>query len=631
VELNMIPASLKNPFLIQKLDDTGTLPPGNVPELHSRILDKCTTTLADAKQVGRSLGLLVVGEAGSGKSHLIARLRHELATDQTTVLAAIRLGGAHAGRLWRHLREHLVMELLRQYPDRTFGANGLLRILRNRFPNWAASAQDASGGLMDWLLARSKTAANLQPFLDEFGQMCAIDYGLQKVLPRVATKELTNLAHTWLRGQQLGADDLARLGLPGVFPTELEQETHARQVVLSFLRLAGDRTTLFLCFDEVEAIQAGDRDAGALRQFATLATDLLGESGARVVATFIRPNLQIEMSRAVEVSNVEKITQHQTNIPPISWPQAVRVVVSRLEAEPGCREHRLLHRSETYCPLSEQFVVGVYDNHKRSLTPRHLLRACAVEFERLQKPDRFDTATTEKEPELPGRNGNRSALGEEQKITPPPDDDFARVWEKQRRKYVTRPQAIVFDTVMAIGLPWLVKLNGLPLLFHEEKDHRLGDVNLLFHSAGGRKMLGISLCNHQPQPLWHRLDRLLAQWKATKSRVLETLVVLRSSTERTTTAGETRLTSLKQAGARVIRIDPQQLAELAAFQGMMTAALDGDLTREGKPVEAPAYDAWAKTNLSAAVKEFFHVVFEPESTPSVQPAGVDKRPKVGKA
>jgi hypothetical protein len=302
----MIPLGVRNPFLASKLDDTLVLPAGDVPDLHAAVLARCGESLAQAVQTGQSVGLLVVGEAGSGKSHLIAQLRRQLADRPTAALAAIPLRGAFAGRLWRHLREQLMAELLRGYRNQSPGANALLRVLRNRFPRWASAVQGETGGLLGWLVGRSRSEDDLQSYLDEFAGECDLDYGLRKVLPRLGVSDTSALARSWLLGQQLGPEDLVKLGLPPAHPSEQEQEKNSRDVVLSMLRLAGERTALVLCFDEVEAIQAGTWDAGVLRQFATLATDLLAQTGPRAVITFVRPNLFLEMQKAVEVSNLQK-------------------------------------------------------------------------------------------------------------------------------------------------------------------------------------------------------------------------------------------------------------------------------------------------------------------------------------
>ena len=77
-ELNMPPTELQNPFLVHQVDAADRLPAGDVPELHAGILARCEANIAQTRHAGQSLGLLIVGEAGSGKSHMIARLRRNL-------------------------------------------------------------------------------------------------------------------------------------------------------------------------------------------------------------------------------------------------------------------------------------------------------------------------------------------------------------------------------------------------------------------------------------------------------------------------------------------------------------------------------------------------------------------------
>jgi AAA ATPase domain len=632
-------SSPKNAFLNHKLDDTLALPPGDVPELHADVLERCAEAIEQAQQAGQGSGLLLVGEAGSGKSHLIAQLRQQVAAKPTAALAAIPLRGAFSGRLWRHLREQLVAELLRDYPDQKYGANGMLRVLRNRFPKWASAARGASGGLLEWLVGQPRPEHDLQAYLDEFARECQLDYGLRKVLPRLGVANLRGLAHSWLRGEQLGNDDLTKLGLPPGHPSEQEQEKNAREVILSLLCLPGDRTVLVLCFDEVEAIQAGTCDAAALRQFATLLTDLLAQAGPRVVITFIRPTLLIEMRKSVDISNMQKAFPEQGSIPPLTWEQSVQIVRSRLDAEPTCRAGRQQHPGDLDWPLVRRFVEETFQASRRSLTPRHLIMACRLEFDRLSKGKRASGAVMpQTEAPASGPAPQTASLpsadtpGLPQSAASEPDalrvEEFSRAWERQRKKLLGRMQGIQFDTVMAIGLPWLVRLNNLAYVRAEDQDHRLGDVNLLFQPFRREdKAVGISFCNHQPRCLWRRLDRLRSQWTTAAGKCLGTLVVLRSEAEPTTQASLDRLAALRKTGVRVVSVERQQLAEMAAFQALLTAALEGDLTKEGKPVEAAGYDTWAQGHLSESVKELLQLVFEPPTPAPAQAAAKEKRPR----
>ena len=604
----MTPAELQNPFLVHQIDASARLPAGDVPELHAGVVDKCKANIAQTRHSGQSLGLLVVGEAGSGKSHMIARLRRNLVPDTRAILAAIILHGAFSGRLWRHVRERLVSELLSEIPSEIKGTNGLLRILHNRFPKWAAAAQ--GGGLLDWLIGKSKTVGSLQPHLEDFAKNNSLDYAFMKVLPKVGDADLSLPARMWLKGEQLSTADLARLGLPPASQTDLEQEQSARKVVLSLLELAGTPTTVVLCFDQVESLQAGTLDTMSMRQFATLANELISMPGPRVVMTFIRPSQQVEMQKAVEIANMQRIAQDRASIPPLTWEQSIHVVRSRLEAEPTCRAARMDHADNPDWPLGKAFLEKTFRENKRDLTPRHLIMACRNEFDRLVRRDRAeprppDPAT----PEQP----QKAPAGKSPVPSPSRPNALDSSWERKRQRQLAKLQGIPFDQVMAIGLPWLVEAIALPFERAHDIDDSLGDVNLLFRPTGrATKALAISFCNHEPQSLWRRLDRIKKQWEAAKGHGLGSFVVLRFKDERTTQNAQARLAGLTAAGIRVLMVDGQQLAELAAYQQMLTMAHDGDIVIDGRPVEIGVYNEWAKAHLTSAVKEFLDTVFEPD-------------------
>jgi hypothetical protein len=383
---------------------------------------------------------------------------------------------------------------------------------------------------------------------------------------------------------------------------------------MSLLRLAGDRTALMVCFDEVEAIQAGTWDTAVLRQFTTLATSLLAEPGPRVVVTCVRPRLLTEMVKAVESSNVQKIRQDSATIYPLELDEAKRVVAARLDAEPTCRAARAARPAEPYWPLGEAFVEATFARLPRALTPRHLITACRDEFDRLQK----------------GRPARPSALG----TTPRPrvpltPEQFAHAWSGLRGRHLDAISAVPFDSVVGVGLPWLVRLATLPYDLVGETPATFPDIDLLFQPRYRRaeKPIGLSLCNHEPRVLWMRLDRVKQQWEAARGAELQSLVVLRSEAERTTDNGKARLQELRGQGVRVVLLDRQQLAELAAFQVMMTKALEGKLLNHGLPIDPSEYDAWARANLSDAVKELLHQTSEPDparSGPRSGPAAARK-------
>ena len=160
----MLSPTLPNPFIVHRADDTLELPPGDVPELRAEAIRKAREAVQDAARTRSPVGLAVVGEPGSGKSHLLGHLRQLYAADRRTVFCVASLFKVHAGNLWRATRRKLVADLLRPHGPESDCADGLLRLLANRFPDWAQAAR-GTGGRLTWQWGRAKAAEPLLKYL----------------------------------------------------------------------------------------------------------------------------------------------------------------------------------------------------------------------------------------------------------------------------------------------------------------------------------------------------------------------------------------------------------------------------------------------------------------------------------
>ncbi|MFQ3592259.1 MAG: hypothetical protein SNJ82_03600, partial [Gemmataceae bacterium] len=267
----MIPSDIVNPFEVTMADNTMVLPKGDVPEIHEDIYRAYLSGLESARLHRHGVSVLSVGEKGSGKSHLIARLRQHLDKDPHAVLVMLPLSEGYLNRLWIPVRQHLFEGLLYPYQYQGAGKNGLLRILENRFPAWASAVRGGSS-VLDIIMGNP--SAQLRPHLEAFASSCPLHYDFVKVLPQLCDQAKQPLVEQWLRGHSLGEADLQTLGLAPKYPSDLEREITSKSIVQSLLRLAGDKTTLVLCFDNLESIQAGNSDSAVLKQFATMVVDL---------------------------------------------------------------------------------------------------------------------------------------------------------------------------------------------------------------------------------------------------------------------------------------------------------------------------------------------------------------------
>lgn len=236
-----------------------------------------------------------------------------------------------------------------------------------------------------------------------------------------------------------------------------------------------------------------------------------------------------------------------------------------------------------------------------------------VEFEKLQRPSSAKVNEKDRPPE-PDTTDN--------------DGHFARLWEKRRKHHAGRLAAIDFEAVMGNGLRWLATLAAVPLDANPFIDSQLRDVNIVFRPAGKQTSgTGVSFCHHDPRVLWRRLDRLIGQAQAAKAHgLLGRLVVLRPAELGTTPTAKERLDKIQRGGSVVVLVQGQQLAELAAYQELLAKAQTGAITDNGRPITGAEFTAWARTNLSSAVKELADSVFGPDLKPATPTPAQDPTP-----
>ena len=577
---------IKNPFTDIKNDHTETLPAGDVPELHAEIFNKYLQAIQQASAKGHSIGVMSVGEAGSGKSLLIARLRSKLSQhvgkDSNASVITIRLRQGRLGNIWQPIRKELFTELLRPQDKPADKINELMRIVAKCFPEWANNSQSESN-ICNAIFGKKK----LKDYLSE-SKFSDLDRELKIVLSHLDDPQRADIALAWLRGNQLSHDDLNKLNLSTESLSPVERENRASEVVLSFLKLVGNSSLLVLCFDEVEAIQSGNWDTAVLRELATAIVTILGIKGPRVVITTVRLNVFEDLRKATDMASFQKIctTPHPIFFRPLTWEQMLRLVHARINAEPTCRERRGNLPPESDWPLTRPFLERFYRENQLVLTPRHVLMACAEEFER----------TIE---------------------APPPNDPpnlqnlLAESWNEKVKEVTKKTKCVDFNHVFGITLPWLARLLNLPCRLSEAKFESKKDVDMIF-SWEDRSLTGITLCSDSPHLLWRRLDRLSKQWQENKYPKLTHLHLLRAEEQHTTPKSLERIEKLAQAQVQIHLLSKQVIAETAGYYHLLQEVQKGDLTwKNGKQITQKEYNDWAidQVRETQSVKELLNLIF----------------------
>src|SRR5215510_10427565 len=115
-------ASIINPFHSSVVSDPWEAPETDVISVHQSAFARCCEAVAAIRGRPHATSVLLYRQAGSGKTHLLARLRAQVARDaeadgpggmQEAIFVSARLHTS-ARMIWRHLRDCLVGDLLRR-------------------------------------------------------------------------------------------------------------------------------------------------------------------------------------------------------------------------------------------------------------------------------------------------------------------------------------------------------------------------------------------------------------------------------------------------------------------------------------------------------------------------------------
>jgi TPR repeat protein len=395
-----------NPFFQGIVTEAWMKAPADVPEINQKAFGNCIAAVEQTRRTGTSNAVLLHGGTGSGKTHLLSRLREALATtepDTEPVFAYVMLA-AGASRLRRLVRERFVDSLLRPWRDHPSRLAGLLRgIVQGR--RW----QDVAAGL-------------------------GLGYGTATVLGHVLEGKFPTQASSWLRGESLPDSVLESMGLRNVDGDDVDEETHAFETIRKLCRLAEPRPVVFCC-DQAEALRAGADDKQGFFVYGQLAADIRHMIPNAVLISSIHTNLLTEFQKGMHESNYQRLGEPVV-LEPITRSQGQLLLQKRLEAEPLVAEARAAFRQPGLWPIDEQKLEGVYDQGGRTAARRLLHRAAEL----------FEEARNQ-------------VLPDEGTI----DSYLEETLNEFRRTSKAWQSAAQTDAILEHGLPVLARLLGKPL------------------------------------------------------------------------------------------------------------------------------------------------------------------------
>ena len=351
--------TIRNPFLMQVVADPWSRADADVPQIHQQAFELCHDLVEEVAHGGGSTCLLIYGEAGSGKTHLLSRLRDHLEKHSEAVFVSVRLQTV-APRIWRHIRRALASDLLRETSP------GVSRL--------------------DSLLERAGSTEELQ-------QKIGLSFGLLTILAHFRENRYRAQCAAWLRGEALPEGMIEKLGLAHEESEELSLEDQANQAVLHLCRMVAPLPVVFV-FDQVEALETVPGDLTGLHAFGKAVADLHAELTNLAAISSMQSSFALRLEEKLDRYIFDRLSLHRAELHPLSWNQGQEVLRKRLDSEPALAQLRAEQPSGPFWPLQEASLKELF-GASDLCTARRLIHHAAEQFEAVRgsvHPDRRTVA-----------------------------------------------------------------------------------------------------------------------------------------------------------------------------------------------------------------------------------------------
>jgi Cdc6-like AAA superfamily ATPase len=551
-ELALVP----NPFRDTVVQDAWQ-EPVDLTDIHAAAFEACTSGIDTAKR-GTAGSLLIYGAAGSGKTHLLARLQRHLTNDArnapdralSCVFCFVRLQTSPQ-LLWQHVRRRLVSDLMR----REEGLTQLQRLIAHQLG--IAAGRSARAGILELRVLRAADKDALSHHLDEVARKLDLPRNLCIVLEHLVFNQSVRDATAWLAGDGLPEELMAELGLGA--DAEEDREDAARNVVTALCRLAGETLPIVFCFDQVESLQRTATDEEALFRFARMAADLRDSDGNVFIITCLQTAYLDQFQRSVRDADRDRIAQRSVVLEPLTSSQVERLLRSRLEVVPELQALRAQRATEPLYPLNERTLKELL--LEQPCVPRRVLALAARAFDEIQ-------------------HGRRSS--------PPTTAEFlgAELAERQKEAAETLEPSET-ERIMVRGAEIIANLEGASLI-----DDEPGKANFVI--AGERRAAVFVRNEIDGRKLTPKLKALTSQVPRKDGAKAVIVRDSRLPFPKAAVKAREHLVTLQARGVSLLEPSVEALAALDALASILGDAKSGDLANQEKPLEAGAVISWLK-------------------------------------
>jgi len=577
----IIPLDIPNPFLRDRVDSPWEECFQDVPEINRTAFQSICSSIAAVCQTNQSRGLILHGEPGSGKTHLLQRLRFFTQREPRTWFIYIPpFPGPN--RFWRHVLECFFYDICQrskqtdaagsETADETSGAEGpgqgpLTQIEEALTRHLVEKPLETTQDLARWWaeickkdLPGEALFRRLKPTFDQLTVRFRLDPDVMKVLRHYLSWNHRASAYAYLLGRDLPEEELKFLGVT----QSLDDEDRARQAIFTFCRLAGPAFTIILAFDQLEGLQLDSQDLDGLRTSAKNAVDLMSRCGNLLILSAFLTTFVSTLKTALQVqaSYYQRIAQDESMLHTLSKESAKALIAHRL----GAQEELVAFRDTdarrgrlwpfTAAEIEQLIPAG-------GLSARELIRKVRHLFDQ--------------------RKG--APLG--------PTKSLTDHWKEEFERGLNRPRIRVEEGVYEDGLLKLLQIKPLRgLRVHRGKEK---DLHVILETD--QQKIGISVSNSENMTtLASHLKRLL---DLIDRKSVSRLVFVRDArlpiSARAKVTQE-RLQEMVRKGAWVIRPPAEAYAALDVLRELWNKAAENDLTVGDTTVSMGDLKRWLAEN-----------------------------------
>ncbi|MFV0443481.1 MAG: hypothetical protein ACK5Q5_07915 [Planctomycetaceae bacterium] len=579
----------------------------DVADIHHDVFDKCLRLVEEVRDGSSSLGLIIHGGAGSGKTHLIGRLRRRLVDDEPKPLleqlshafAYVRLNTS-ASRLARHVRSSIADDLLRAASGRT---SQLERMVVTRL----MEVLEGTGDVRRWWdYYREDHPDQLELAVRQLGDSERLSDRFQQILLALVLGKHRRDVSAWLKGETLTDAACERLDISPVDP-DADPEVVAIDALTDFSRLAGHKIPLILCFDQIEALQTSLDDLQGLFAYSQLIDRLHSSDNNLVLISCLQTQRYQALCEAVGPYAQDRLRSGgAVALQLLNPPQAAALVRQRMSHSqlPTIRPRQ----ADDLWPLTVQDLERIVD--AKGVTPRELLNAAADTFELCQRASQLtDTKSTSAEFSAPTSP------------TAPPPAPNTTDWldeEWDRRQSRAREQNRPEDSaaILAFAIPRLVEL--VEPDWSVAKEPQLPDIDYVLSAPRGEARVGVMICEDESRRLVHRLGRVRKELPHQSG--LHKLVLLRD--ERNPYSAKAaklneHLQHLEKQDAVRLPVSPAALTALDAIRSLLSDAQSGDLACGATTIGPATVVEWLRANLSPVLQPLADALVTPAKVTEV--------------